>query len=798
MIYKTISSYKTTFVLLLFLAIAAAIGTFLENDFGNVYARKHIYTSWWYQTIFLLSLINMVLIFIKIKVNLLRPGPLFHFSFIIILLGAFITHHFGIDGNMHIREGEKSNLIMVGNEQIHTPFYIALNNFKLKRYPGSSAPSEYSSDVKVLDYEKNRQFEANIYMNNTLTYGGYKFFQSSYDEDEKGTILSVNKDPGVEITYLGYALLFLGLVLVLFDKKSRFRYLIREIKRMPIATILLALSLVFTQTKAFSQDRLNKDYIENYLEEHKENSKELAIVFGTLIVQGPTGRMKPLDTQNREVLNKLTGKSSWKGMTANQVILGMFSRPEIWKKVNIIKVKTPKLRKLLGVPSTQKLVSFSTFFDKNNKFKLSKETNEANQLSPSKRGTFERDLIQVDELLNIAFMSQRGMLLKLFPIADDVNNKWENMPNMFMDIDNSQLKRNTREFLDIVFSRDYDKAIANVEIIRTYQNKVGENVVPTQSKIDAELWYNKSSLFIKLSVAYLLFGFMLLFYSLVSMFYNRMINTSIKNAIIGIVILLFIAHTAGIALRWYIGGYAPISNTYETMIYIAYSSIIAGVLFFRRSAIALGASLIMAGTFIFAAYLGDINPQITSLVPVLKSYWLSIHVSVITASYGFFGVAAILGLATLLIFIIRGDKRPHLDVHIKNITYINEVTLSIGIILLIIGNFLGAIWANESWGRYWGWDPKETWTYIAIITYTLVLHLRLIKGIYSYYLFAISSIVAFYTILMTYYGVNFYLSGMHSYATGDPVPMPSWAYITLATITILMLVAYRKRKLIIE
>jgi len=180
---------------------------------------------------------------------------------------------------------------------------------------------------------------------------------------------------------------------------------------------------------------------------------------------------------------------------------------------------------------------------------------------------------------------------------------------------------------------------------------------------------------------------------------------------------------------------------------------------------------------------------------VLKSYWLSIHVSVITASYGFFGVSAILGFITLILFALRSKKRPHLDKHIENLTYINEATLTFGIVLLTIGNFFGAIWANESWGRYWGWDPKETWTYITIIVYTLVLHLRFIKKWYSYFLFAVSSLISYYTILMTYFGVNYYLSGMHSYATGDPIPIPMWVYATIATIIVLIALAYRNRAL---
>ncbi len=255
------------------------------------------------------------------------------------------------------------------------------------------------------------------------------------------------------------------------------------------------------------------------------------------------------------------------------------------------------------------------------------------------------------------------------------------------------------------------------------------------------------------------------------------------------------SHTFGIGVRWYIGGYAPISNTYETMIYIALAVLLVGVGLLRKSTIAFAASFMMAGVFVFAAYLGEIDPEITSLVPVLKSYWLSVHVSVITASYGFFGVGAILGIISLMLFMLRSKNRLHIDTHIKNIIYINEVTLILGLILLVIGNFLGAIWANESWGRYWGWDPKETWAYVSILVYTFVLHIRLIKNIYSPYLFSVLSVIAFFSILMTYYGVNFYLAGLHSYATGDPIPIPNWVYYTIGIVLMIIVSSYTKRKL---
>ncbi len=787
-----ISSYKTMIVLLIVLALGAGIGTFIENDFGSARAKELVYFAWWYQCSFFLLSLNLLIIINKTKMYKVKARTLFHVSFIIILVGATLTHYFGFDGMMHIREGEKSNIIIIGEEKIEIPFFITCKDFTLTRYAGSRSPSEFSSKLFLEDSKNNISFDTEVYMNHTLMYGGYKFFQTSYDTDEKGTKLSVNKDPGVEVTYIGYALLFLGLLLNLFDKKSRFQFLLRKIKKMPIASLFVPLLILSLQTQTQAQD---SSYIQTYLEEHQANSKTLADAFGALVVQGPMGRMKPLDTQNREVLQKLTGRSSWQGMSANQVVLGMFSRPELWKRVNIIRVKTPKLRKMLSIPLTQKLAKFTDFFDAKNHYKLTKEVDRANALVPSRRGTYERDLIQVDERLNIAFMSYRGVLLTLFPLPKSKVNKWIDFKTMFAKINHSKVKRSTSKLLDSAYNRNYSKGLASIKEISAYQQEFGQSIIPEIRRLKIEQWFNQLSLFFWLSLAYLLFGLFLLIYAMTSLFFNCLVNTSSKKMIYFLGFSLFAIHTFGIALRWYIGGYAPISNTYETMIYIAYASMLSGIFFLRNSLMALSASLMMAGIFIFSAYLGEIDPQITNLVPVLKSYWLSIHVSVITASYGFFAVGALLGMMTLLLFILKSSNRPHIDTHIQNISYINELTLTLGLTLLVIGNFLGGIWANESWGRYWGWDPKETWAYISILVYVIVLHLRLLKEFYSPYLFASVSVLAFASILMTYFGVNFYLAGMHSYATGDPVPIPFWVYVLTGIVFVFIIGAYPKRSI---
>jgi len=720
-----------------------------------------------------------------------KSRMIFHISFVVILLGAAITYIYGVEGTINIREGEKNNILIIDDKHhIKLPFFIELKDFKLTRYPGSRSPSEFNSDVVVINKNDKSSFSTNISMNNTLTYQGYKFFQTSFDKDEKGTILSVNNDPGVEITYIGYFLLFVGLILNLFSKQSRFQILIHKLKKMPISAILLPL-IFLLQTPSYA----NSKYVNEYMDDHKNKSLGLSNAFGNLIIQDPVGRMKPVDTQNREILSKLTGRETWNGMTANQVVLGMFSRPDMWKKVNIIKIKTAKLRKKLGINENQKLAKFTDFFNEKGNYKLSEQVEIANKLVPSRRGTYERDLIQVDERLNIVFMSYRGVLLTIFPLPQNIQKKWVDFKMMFALVDNSEVKRATSRLLDVAYNRNYDKGFPYIEKIKEFQNKFGKEITPSQNKVKIELLYNKIDLFFNISLVYLLFGLLLIIYSISLILLNKEVNKNILITLSTISLVFFLIHTSGIALRWYIGGYTPISNTYETMIYIAYSSVITSIVFFRKSLITLGASFMMAGIFIFGAYLGEVDPQITSLVPVLKSYWLSIHVSVITASYGFLGVGAVLGWITLILYSLRNKKRFYIDDHIKSISYINEIALILGLILLIIGNFLGAIWANESWGRYWGWDPKETWAYISILVYAVVLHLRLLKSFYTTYLFTVLSVISFASILMTYFGVNFYLAGMHSYASGDPVPIPEWVYILSGIVLFFIAISYKNKNL---
>lgn len=695
-----------------------------------------------------------------------------------------------------------------GSKLLKVPFSIKLNDFQLDRYPGSMSPSSYASEVTVFKQD-GTSYDYRIFMNKTLHEGNFLFFQSSYDQDELGTVLSVNNDPGKWPTYLGYFILSLGFAWNLFSKSSRFWILAKKVKKFEAASIVLALIFAFSNTNLIAnetpqpQNQMEqynvKDYekVEDYIDMLKKESAVVADKFGYLTVQSGGGRMKPMNSLNDEIILKLSGKKSLFGLTSDQIVLGMISRPEIWRSVKMIKIKTPKLKKFLGVEESRNYIAFAEAF-KDGKYIIAKEVENANLTKPSQRGTYEKDLIQIDERLNVAFMTYNASLFKMFPNANDLNDtKWFNpleAIEQFQDRAQKAIETMIRGFVNAIILEDFENAGKYLDFIDQYQRKVGENIIPSITQIEHEIFFNKLDIFKKLTLAYLLVGFFILITAFVVVFNPNIKPKKTTFIAFGILSILFALHTFGMGYRWYLSGHAPWSNLYESLLYISWSGVFAGVVFFRKSLLALSSAVIVAAIFMFTAHLTTVDPQITNLVPVLKSYWLTIHVAILTVSYGFFGLSAIIGFIALILFIFR-KKKPHLDDSIKHISYINEMSLIIGLSCITIGNFLGGVWANESWGRYWGWDPKETWAYVSIVVYAMVIHLRFVKKLDNPFVLSTASLWAFASILMTYFGVNFYLSGMHSYATGDPVPIPMWVYYTVAIALVTTLIAYKNRDL---
>ena len=693
--------------------------------------------------------------------------------------------------------------LTMGAKVINLPFAIKLIDFELERYPGSMSPSSYASDVELTDREEginSRPFR--IYMNHVLDHRNYRFFQSSYDQDEKGTILSVNHDPGTLPTYIGYFLLFLGMIWNLFDKKGRFQKLLRSARKLQNTTAVVALFFALNFSTTLQAEGLPK------LDEAKSkilqayNDKESVKQFGEIVLQSHGGRMKPIDTFAHEIVSKLSGKSSIYGVNPTSIFLGMTVNPTFFQNLEMIQIGHPKIAKDIGLNENVKYAKFNDFFRQEGGYKLSEKISESARKKPLEKSKYDKELIKIDERLNIAYMVYAGSLLKIYPAPKDANNLWMN-PQDAMSKFPKELGELARKMTVYLFDgvnsiqKDGNTTTFNqaIKLINVYQKTFGSEVLPSKEMVKTEIWYNKLGLLTKLFPLYLMVGFILLIVAFINVVKpTRLIDVVTKVAWV-VMIIGFVMHLIGMGMRWYVAGHAPWSNAYESIVFIAASTVVAGLVFAKKSPFTLGATALLAGFTMLVAHMNFVNPEITNLVPVLKSYWLMIHVATIISGDGFLGLGSMLSLLVLILFIIRGEGKENIDRSIKELSSIAEMSLIVGLFLMTIGNFLGGVWANESWGRYWGWDAKETWAGVTILIYATVLHLRFIPKLNNPFVFNVASLWAYSSVIMTYFGVNYYLSGLHSYAAGDPVPIPVWIYYAVAGLAVLTLISARKWKM---
>jgi len=689
----------------------------------------------------------------------------------------------------------------IGAKVIELPFSIKLDKFKLERYPGSMTPSSYASDVVLIDREQNIEKPYEIYMNHILDHRSYRFFQSSYDMDEKGTILSVNHDPGTLPTYIGYIILIIGMAWSLFIKNGRFQTLLRGARKLQNSAValLFASLLLFAPQNSNAASQLDDSLLSQMKAYDINHAKE----FGMLAVQDHAGRMKPMDTIAREVVSKITGKSSIYTVEPNQMYLGMIIQPNMYQNVPIIKIGHKKIALDLGLSKDSKYAKFSDFFDKNdNSYKIYKQVTEASRKKPLEKSQYDKELIKIDERVNVLYMVFQGTLMRIFPKPNDANNKWYtpmDAMNSFNPKESQHVKMSISAYFMMVVQAvkdgKWDNANLALRGIEKYQNSYGSEVIPSKKHIEMEIWYNKLGLFSKLVPLYLILGLILIIFAFINVLKPAFPMRIVMKISWSILIIGFMVHVVGMGIRWYIAGHAPWSNAYESIVFIAAATIFAGIVLARNSAFAMAGAAILAGVTMGVAHMSFINPEITNLVPVLKSYWLMIHVATIISGNGFFGLGSILSLLVLILFILRGNGHTNMDRSIKELTNLSETALIVGLFLYTIGNFLGGVWANESWGRYWGWDSKETWAAVTILIYATVIHLRFIPSLKSAFAYNVATVWAYSTVLMTYFGVNYYLSGLHSYAAGDPIPMPVWIYYSIAALFILSLMAARNRKM---
>ncbi len=750
-----------TFSLLAILIATLVVATIYEKTAGTPAVVGNIYGSWWFASLWAIECVAALVYLIKRKIFRRPASTLLHCSFIIILAGALITHIFGIQGTMHLRTGEAANVYE--NKETGSidmlPFKVSLKKFQLQTYPGTMSAMDYRSEVKVTDGTDHATM--NISMNNIGEYGAYRFYQSGYDVDQQGTYLSICHDPwGIGVTYTGYALLVVSMLLFLVLPGEGFRRLLRN------KTIVRSATVLFFSFLSLGASA-----------EGKVLPKDVAQQFGSIYTYY-NGRICPLQTVARDFTTKLYGSPEYKGYTSEQVFTGWMLYAMSWLDEPIIKVKGGHTKQLLGTDA--KYVSYADFFS-NGKYLLEDAVADIHQ---GKEVTDSRAITETDEKMNILRMHLNGQLAKIYPISssqfieDSVHHideslksftlAWfsqdENLPGA---ISNEQwyfIKHTLDYIYELSVMKDYKTIKEIAGKIRKYQVKtVGSENLPTDFAFKSELIYNSSDYTKPLAMALLAIGIAMFIAGLTFTLKGRKSPKWLSGTLIAVCALSTLYLIYFISLRGIVSGHLPLANGYETMQFMSLCSLAITLCLWKKSQLIPSFGLIMAGLTLLVSMMGQSNPQITPLMPVLSSPLLSIHVCIIMLSYTLFAFIMLNSIAGLAVDLQKKDSESRQSLS-QQLMRNSHLMLYPAEFLLTVGIFIGAVWANVSWGRYWGWDPKEVWALITMLVYAFPLHRASLLWFEQPRHFHIYMILAFLTVLITYFGVNFFLGGMHSYA----------------------------------
>ena len=733
----------------LILVVATAIililitATIVESSKGTAFVRQHIYTSAWFVVLWAaLAVVAAVYIVLrKNKSNISTSVLLVHASFLVILLGAFTSWNMAESGTIHLRQNETTSTMK--DEEGKTKelgFEVSLKNFNVVNYPGTDAPMDYVTTLTA-----NTQ-EIKVSMNNIGSFNGYRFIQSGYDSDMQGTTLGVYHDPwGIGITYTGYALLFISLIATMVSKKTRMRHLYRKALSLQGAkawavTALLAVSSFATSANAQEMVKIDGDIADDF--------GKICVLYNS--------RITPINTVATSFVTKLCGKPTWDGLSSNQVFAGWIFDVPYWETVKMIEIKEKKAQELLGING--KWASFDDFWDNYNNYKLDAPLKKAYKDGDTK---LQKQLRDADEKFNIIRMLYGGEMLKMFPYAGKQGHMQWFAPGQPL----GNLKLDEKELVFIKKSMDYlaesiitgDKARAEeiAKKIYSYQHVRGKAVVPTKFRIYTETFYNKTNAQRLPVMLYLTLSLVLAIVSTLSLNNGKQKKTRLVSSVLTWVMLIHT--TLLLALRWFVSGHLPMSNGYETMQFMAWATLIVTLVMQKRFLPVKQFGPLLSSFALLVAMITDGNPQITQLMPVLQSPLLSVHVMVIMFSYALFGLTALIGLQGLIAHHRKQEEKE------QQLAALSQFLLYPAVALIAIGIFIGAIWANVSWGRYWSWDSKETWALITMLIYSVPLHAD-IKWLRKAQHMHIYMLLAFLSVLMTYFGVNYFLSGMHSYA----------------------------------
>ena len=751
---------KIIFILYILVLVCMAAATIVEKSQGTDYAHAHYYGAWWFILIWAVLAALGAFYIIKRKVKCASTLAL-HLSFIIILLGALLTHVSAKRGMIHLRIGQPTDTYMAqdeeqGMKEEKLPFSLCLKKFEAKMHDGTNAVADYSSKFTVIDGDD--KSEGEVSMNNIYSHRSYRLYQSSYDEDGKGSVLAINADPyGIPVTYTGYALLFISLVWMLFDPKGGYRKLLKSplLKKGALITALI-LSMGNIQT-------LHAESATGNLQ-NAVLPKETAEKFGELHILY-NDRICPVQTFALDFCKKIYGARSYQGLTAEQVLSGWVFYGNTWASEPFIKIKSGEMKTAMNLPD---YASLNTFFNREmGGYTIGQYVQEYYNGQQDK---FHQQAADIDGKIQIIMELREGVSLKVLPYTFTKNVKaTKDHPfikagttTWFSPVDKlpQAVEQQHALYIKNVFSLlNGDVKAGNISRVneffvkmKKYQEVSSGNSLPTNTQYKAERINNAFPFATILFMANLTLGFIALFYTIYRMTKKR----EIKILNIALPILLgvsFLALTFGLALRWIISGNIPMSNGYESMLTVAWFVMLISILMQLRIRIVMVFGFLISGFFLLVSHINQMDPAIGQMMPVLNSPLLSIHVSIIMMSYALLSLTFICGIMGI-----------SLRSHGEELQALSRIFLYPALTTMGFGIFIGAIWANVSWGNYWSWDSKETWALITFMIYAVVVHTQSLPVFRKPLVYHIYITLAFLSIAMTYFGVNYFLTGMHSYA----------------------------------
>ena len=751
---------KIIFILYILVLVCMAAATIVEKSQGTDYAHAHYYGAWWFILIWAVLAALGAFYIIKRKVKCASTLAL-HLSFIIILAGALLTHISAKRGMIHLRIGQPTDTYMAqdeeqGMKEEKLPFSLCLQKFEAKMHDGTNAVADYSSKFTVIDGDD--KSEGEVSMNNIYSHRSYRLYQSSYDEDGKGSVLAINADPyGIPVTYTGYALLFISLVWMLFDPKGGYRKLLKSplLKKGALMTALI-LSMGNIQT-------LHAESATGNLQ-NAVLPKETAEKFGELHILY-NDRICPVQTFALDFCKKIYGARSYQGLTAEQVLSGWVFYGNTWANEPFIKIKSGEMKTAMNLPD---YASLNTFFNREmGGYTIGQYVQEYYNGQQDK---FHQQAADIDGKIQIIMELREGISLKVLPYTFTKNVKaTKDHPfikagttTWFSPVDKlpQAVEQQHALYIKNVFSLlNGDVKAGNISRVneffvkmKKYQEVSSGNSLPTATQYKAERINNAFPFATILFMANLTLGFIALFYTIYRMTKKR----EIKALNIALPILLgvsFLALTFGLALRWIISGNIPMSNGYESMLTVAWFVMLISILMQLRIRIVMVFGFLISGFFLLVSHINQMDPAIGQMMPVLNSPLLSIHVSIIMMSYALLSLTFICGIMGICM-------RSHDD----ELRDLSRLFLYPALTTMGFGIFIGAIWANVSWGNYWSWDSKETWALITFMIYAVVVHTQSLPVFRKPLVYHIYITLAFLSIAMTYFGVNYFLTGMHSYA----------------------------------